>query len=148
MSWIQKGAIAMTRADLEEYQDVIHALKLQKSTVVTDSVVGSSIDYPYTAHSITLHGVQCDDKTIAEVKRLEQKKARLDALIDGIVDERAKALIDMLYRKGMSWNEVEAKTNGSYNADVKYLQRFFNMSTIVHKRPDKIESGKVIITGV
>lgn len=117
----------MTRADLEKYQEIARALKSQKNTIVTDSVVGSSSDYPYVAHSITLHGVRCDEKSIAEVKRLERKKAVLDAYIDGIEDERAKMLIDMLYRKGMHWNELEAISGGSQIADEKYLKRFFQV---------------------
>lgn len=122
----------MTRKQLEDYHNIIVSLEVKKTTVVTDSVKGSSPEYPYTNHSITLHGVQKDDKTQREIKRLEQKKAVIDAYIDGITDERAKMLIDMLYRKNMKWNDIETITSGSYNADAKYLQRFFKLSTTVH----------------
>lgn len=118
----------MTREQLEDYHNIVVSIEVKKTTVVTDSVKGSSPEYPYTSHSVTIHGVARDDKTQREIKRLEQKKAALDAYIDGIEDERAKMLIDMLYRKNMKWNEVEAKTGGSYEADKKHLIRFFKLS--------------------
>lgn len=121
----------MTRDQLEKYHDIVVSIAVKKTTVVTDSVKGSSPDYPYTSHSVTIHGIQKDDKTRREIKRLEQKKAALDAYIDGIEDERAKMLIDMLYRKNMCWNDIEAKTGGSYDADKQYLIRFFKLSPIV-----------------
>ena len=138
----------MTRADIESYYDDKVRLKSIKTTIVTDSVVGSSVDYPYTSHSVTLHGVQQDAKTQVEEKQLEKKIAAVDAFVDSIADARVRNLIDLLYRKGMKWNEVEAKTGGSYNADVKCLQRFFKLSTNVHKCPDIIKNGKVITTEV
>ena len=116
----------MTRTDLEEYQKVVRAIKIQKNTVVTDSVVGSSVDYPYTAHSITLHGVPCDAKAIADIQRLEKKKACLDAFIDAITDERARTLLDMHYRKSHSWARVASETGYTIDSNKKYLQRFFN----------------------
>lgn len=122
----------MTRADLDRYHDIVTRLKILQTTVVTDSVVGSSPDYPYVAHSITLHGIRKDEAAVREVNELTQKKAAIDRFIDSIQDERVRTLLDLLYRKDMKWNDVEAKTGGSYNADIKYLQRFFKMSTNVH----------------
>ena len=133
----------MTREQLENYHDIIVRLKDLKTTIVTDSVKGSMDEYPYTSHSITLHGVRDDEKARKEVKLLEQKKNAIDGFIDGLTDIRVKTLLDMLYRKNMKWKEIEARTGGSYNADVKCLYRFFKLSTNVHKCPAKIESRKL-----
>ena len=122
----------MTREQLEDYHNIVVSIKVKKTTVVTDSVKGSLPDYPYTSHSVTIHGIARDDKTQREIKRLEQKKNEMDGFIDGIADIRAKTLVDLLYRKNLSWKEIEAQTGGSYNADIKYLQRFFKLSTHVH----------------
>lgn len=122
----------MTREQLEKYHDITVRLKMLTSTIVTDAVVGSSDEYPYTSHPVTLHGVRADAKTLAEVESLEQQKYAIDSYIDGLTDVRAKMLLDLLYRKNLSWKDLEAKTGGSYNADVKYLQRFFKLSTNVH----------------
>ena len=51
----------MTRVSLEKYHDIVVRLKELKTTIVTDSVKGSSDEYPYTSHSITLHGVRLQD---------------------------------------------------------------------------------------
>lgn len=115
----------MTRADLEKYHDVVVRLKILKTTVVTDSVVGSSPDYPYVAHSITLHGVRRDEAAVKEIDELTRKKAALDAYIDGIEDVRAKSLLDLHYRKGKRWVAVASDTGYSADANEKYLQRFF-----------------------
>lgn len=114
----------MTREQLEDYHNIVVSIEVKKTTVVTDSVKGSSPDYPYTSHSVTIHGVARDDKTQREIKRLEQKKAALDAYIDGIEDERAKMLLDLFYRKGLPWNDIAAKTGKSYSAEKEYLYKF------------------------
>lgn len=115
----------MTRTDLEEYHNISVRLKILKTTIVTDSVVGSSADYPYVAHSITLHGVHCDDETIKEISALEHKKAEMDAYIDCVMDTRAHLLLDMHYRKNRSWARISAETGYSVDSNKKYLQRFF-----------------------
>jgi hypothetical protein len=64
----------MTRVSLEKYHDIVVRLKELKTTIVTDSVKGSSDEYPYTSHSITLHGVRNDEKTREEVKTYLNKE--------------------------------------------------------------------------
>ncbi len=115
----------MTRADLENYHNIVVRLNILQTTVVTDSVVGSSPDYPYVAHSITLHGVRKDDAAVSEVSELTRKKAALDAYIDGIEDVRAKTLLDMHYRKNRSWARIASDTGKSIDCNEKFLQRFF-----------------------
>lgn len=115
----------MNRSELEEYHDIAVRIHVLKTTVVTDSVKASSPEYPYTAHSVTLHGVCCDRKALSEIQQLESKKARLDELIDSISDERTKTLLDMHYRKNHSWARVAVETGRSVDCNEKYLQRYF-----------------------
>lgn len=115
----------MTRKQLEKYHDIVVRLHELKTVSVTDTVVGSSVDYPYTSHPVTLHGVRGGDKTAAEVKQLEQKKTDIDNYIDGITDVRAKTLLDMHYRKHKRWAAIASDTGYSLEANKKYLQRFF-----------------------
>jgi hypothetical protein len=115
----------MTRVSLEKYHDIVVRLKELKTTIVTDSVKGSSDEYPYTSHSITLHGVRNDEKTREEVKLLEQRKSAIDGFIDEITDIRAKTLLDMHYRKGWGWCKVAHKTGKSMDANKQYLKRFW-----------------------
>lgn len=113
------------REQLENYHDIVVRLKELKTTIVTDSVKGSSSEYPYTSHSITLHGIQRDSKTLNEIKVLEQKKNAIDGFIDSLTDIRAKTLLDMKYRKGWNWAKISAVTGKSDISERKYLSRFF-----------------------
>ena len=115
----------MTCDELSNYQDLAARLKFLTHTEVTDTVNGSSEDYPYTQHPVTLHGVAHDDKTLSEVKLLHEKLNALDAYIDGITDVRAHDLMDRHYRKGKSWARVASDTGKSMDANRVYLQRFF-----------------------
>lgn len=122
----------MTREELEKYHDIAVRLKLLTSTIVTDTVAGSSDEYPFTCHPISIHGLRRDDKTRREIQLLTQRKSEIDNFIDGLEDVRVRMLLDMKYRKNLSWKEIEAATGGSHNADLKYLQRFFKLSNHVH----------------
>ncbi|TQI68992.1 hypothetical protein [Clostridium sp. KNHs216] len=122
----------MTREQLERYHDITVRLKMLTSTIVTDTVNGSSDEYPYTSHPISIHGVRRDAKACKEAEILTQKKNAIDEYIDGLDDVRARMLLDMKYRRNLTWKEIEAETGGSHNADLKYLQRFFKMSNHVH----------------
>lgn len=114
----------MTREQLEKYHDITVRLKMLTSTVVTDSVNGSSDEYPFTKHPIMLHGVRCDDITMSEVNLLKQQKRAMDSYIDGVTDVRAKTLLDLHYRKGKRWVTVAHETGYSMEANEKYLKRF------------------------
>lgn len=115
----------MTREQLEKYHDITVRLKALKTEIVTDSVKGSSPEYPFTSHSITLHGVRRDDKSQREEKLLTERKNAIDGFIDGITDVRAKTLLDMHYRKGWSWTRISASTGKSDLSERQYLSRFF-----------------------
>ena len=115
----------MNRKQLEDYHNIVVRLHELKTGNVTDTVIGSSEDYPYTSHPVTLHGVRGDDKTVEEINLLEQKKSTIDAYIDGIEDVRAKTLLDLHNRKGWSWCKVAHTTGKRMEANKKYLKRFW-----------------------
>lgn len=115
----------MTREQLEQYHDITVRLKMLNSTVVTDTVNGSSDEYPYTTHPISIHGVRKDTKSLKEVELLTQQKNAIDEYIDGLDDVRAKTLLDMHYRKGRSWCKVAHETGKSMEANKKFLRRFW-----------------------
>jgi hypothetical protein len=120
----------MTCDELSNYQDLAARLKFLTHTEVTDTVNGSSEDYPYTQHPVTLHGVAHDDKTLSEVKLLHEKLNALDAYIDSITDVRAHDLMDRHYRHGETWKFIAECVGHSEQANKKYLQRYFkNVST-------------------
>lgn len=115
----------MTREQLEQYHNITVRLKMLTSTVVTDTVSGSSDEYPYTNHPISIHGVRRDTKSLNEIELLTKQKNAIDEYIDGLEDIRAKTLLDMHYRQGKRWTTVASETGRSPDANEKYLQRFF-----------------------
>jgi hypothetical protein len=115
----------MTRTDLEKYHDIVVRLNILQTTVVTDSVVGSSPDYPYVAHSVTIHGIRKDDAAVKEVNQLTQKKAALDAYIDGIEDERVKTIVELRIRKSLSWVQIGQRMSESPDAVRMQYTRMF-----------------------
>lgn len=115
----------MTVKELEKYHSIVVRLKAIRTTIISDLVVGSSSEYPYTAHSILLQGVQSDDKAHKEIKQLESEKKAIDDFIDEVEDMRAKTLLDLHYRRGKQWASAASITGYSKEANEKYLQRFF-----------------------
>lgn len=101
----------MTREQLEKYHDITVRLKMLTSTIVTDAVVGSSSDYPYTSHPVTLHGVRGDVKTLAEVESLTRQKEAIDGYIDGLEDVRMKTITEMRIKKNFSWVQIGRRMN-------------------------------------
>ena len=125
----------MTRKQLKKYRDIEIRLKLLRTTIISDSVVGSSSEYPYTAHSISLHGVQSDKKARYEIKELDAEKKAIDDFIDEISDPRAKNLIDLHYRKGWSWCKVSHETGKTMDANKDYLKKFFKTPLLTPCNP-------------
>lgn len=125
----------MTREELEKYHDIAVRLKLLISTIVTDTVAGSSDEYPFTCHPISIHGLRRDDKTLREIKLLTQQKSEIDNFIDGLEDVRVRTLLDMHYRKGWSWCKVAHETGKSMEANKQFLRRFWKCSHLSPNNP-------------
>ena len=110
---------------LRKYCDIKARLHTLTHLEVTDTVSGSSDCYPYTQHPVKLCGVACDDKTLQEVNLLRQELNALDGLVDNVSDIRAKNLLDMHYRKGLTWGQISRNTGRDSEAERQYLCRFF-----------------------
>jgi hypothetical protein len=106
---------------LRKYCDIKARLHTLQTEIVGDTAKDYSSGYP---HSIMLRGLACDDKTQKEVKLLCQELNVLDSLVDGISDVRAKNLVDLHYRKGMTWRQISRSTGRDSEAERQYLCRF------------------------
>ena len=115
----------MTREQLEKYHDISVRLKMLTTEIVTDSVKGSSDEYPFTSHPISIHGVCRDTKALQEIELLARQKGEIDSYIEELTDIRTKTLLDLHYRQGKQWTTVASETGYSPDANEKYLQRFF-----------------------
>ncbi len=106
---------------LRQYCDVKARLHTLQTEIVGDTAKDYSSGYP---HSIRLNGIAQDDKTLSEIKLLHEKLNALDSLVDGIADVRAKNLVDLHYRKGMTWRQISCSTGRDSEAERQYLCRF------------------------
>lgn len=111
----------MIREDLSHYYDLSVRLHTLQTEIVGDTAKDYSSGFP---HSIMLRGVACDDKTQQEVKLLHEKLNALDSIIDSVKDVRAKNLLDMHYRRNMTWWQIAKRTGRSFTAEKQYLYNF------------------------
>lgn len=111
----------MTREQLSSYHDISVRLHTLQTEIVGDTAKDYSSGFP---HSIMLCGLACDDKTQQEVKLLSEKLSVLDAYIDSVTDVRAKNLLDMHYRRNMTWWQIAKRTGRSFTAEKQYLYNF------------------------
>lgn len=106
---------------LRKYRDIKTRLHTLQTEIVGDTAKDYSSGFP---HSIMLRGVACDDKTQQEVKLLHERLDALDSLVDNVKDVRAKNLLDLHYRKGLTWGQVACSTGRDSEAERQYLCRF------------------------
>lgn len=106
----------MTREELEKYHDIAVRLKLLTSTIVTDTVAGSSDEYPFTCHPISIHGIRKDDKARREIEILTQQKNKIDSFIDGLEDVRLKTIVELYIKQDLTWVQVGRRMGESPDA--------------------------------
>lgn len=131
----------MTLEQLEQYRDMRQEAKLWEKEladlrrkyggVVKDTVSGSSAEYPYTTHPITIAGVQTkpNQRIARREKRLQDRKEKLetmldeiDAAIDELPDSQLRQIIQYHYIDGFSWVKT-ARMIGGKNTDDSVRKR-------------------------
>ena len=92
-----------------------------------DKVKGSTPEFPYTATSFQISGVDIEDynRRVRRLKsKLVKKKDELLKLqeetqkfIDKIEDSFVRQIITLRYSEGLSWNDIAAKMGNNYSKD-------------------------------
>lgn len=92
-----------------------------------DKVKGSTPEFPYTAASFQISGVDIEDynRRVRRLKsKLVKKKDELLKLqeetqkfIDKIEDSFVRQIITLRYSEGLSWNDIAAKMGNNYSKD-------------------------------
>lgn len=126
--------------ELEDLQKRLQKINKEPIGVVSDSVQGSSKEYPYTKHSCKIEGYdyvkQLKHKNSKRKykKQIESKKYKLEKLINFleyelnyIEDSEIRQIIRYRYEDNMSWVQIMFKMNYN-NEDTarKKLERFLN----------------------
>lgn len=118
----------MTRQDLENYiylQGEIEDLRLEvanlkskSAQIVSDTVQGSSNEYPFTQHPISIRGCDASAREKYEQKKtllynriteLEQKKAEISQWIDSVPQVRMRRLLRYRYIDRLKWSGIAAR---------------------------------------
>lgn len=135
----------MTLEMLEQYADICSEIKTWETELnalyrkyggkVTDTVRGSSDEYPYTEHPITISGVQTQpNKRIRlreeRLKRrrteAEEKREQIEDFIDMLHDSQLKQIIHYHYIKGYSWVKTAGMVNNKESAVKMRVKRYFD----------------------
>ena len=116
----------------KECEDLEARIKIEENTVLTDSVKGSSTEYPYIQHNCVIEGIQ-DSRKYKKYKRmlknkkrdLEKKLTNLEYQLNYIDDSEIRQIIRYKYEDDMNWIQIMHKMNFN-NTDTarKKLERF------------------------
>ena len=104
----------MTKRRLEQYSSIkaeITELKAKikerEKSQLTDTVTGSSPEYPFTKHTVTIKGVDYGDDFLTQ--RLEEKMFLLDEEC-AYIEKWLDTVEDSLIRRIVRWKYIEGKT--------------------------------------
>lgn len=129
----------MTIHELHQYRYLKRELqdlesRIARGQTVSDIVIGSSAEYPYTQHPITVCGVATDQRLTRQYSkqkdRLVSKCLDIEQWMDSVDDSLVRQIIRYKFLEGLSWHEVECRIGGGNKADSlkKKLYRYIDKS--------------------
>lgn len=95
-----KAEIKSIHKELQELPDYVGG---------TDTVKGSSPEYPYTEHPVTIRGLIPNprkEKLQKRLERLERLVSEVDAFLDAIEDVCVLRAIRVHFFEGLTWTET------------------------------------------
>ena len=122
----------MTKQELEQYRSIVVEIdevrERLKDNVVSDTVVGSDIHFPYTSHVMRVEGIA--DKAAAErdkklLRRLEEQKQSIEEFVSDIPDSLTRRIFRLRHITGKrrpTWVKI-AMTIGGDNTEDSVFQR-------------------------
>lgn len=127
----------MVREEFEQYRAMggrILRLKrqLKEMECITDTVQGSSAEYPYTMHAITVSGRNAAEEMAigAEIAQLAKRRERVERLLKAETDEELKWMLELKYLDEVKrgWEEVAAVMGETVSGEAlrKRADKFFD----------------------
>lgn len=129
----------MTVKELKQYRSICREIAEKETEIkahtVCGTVVGSSPNFPFVKHTITVGGVEHSEKnaeTMAQIRRLNRQKRRIERFISSIADSQTRRIFEHKYIKGdycPSWDAVAFAVGGGNTADgvrkiaMRYLKK-------------------------
>lgn len=114
----QLGQYKCLCLEIKELENRLNNLKSQE---VTDKVLASASDFPYTQYELKIKGYE-DDKYIEKIRarlirrirRCKKLRLEIEDFIEGIEDSRIRLVFQLRYIEGKSWVYI-SKQLGSSN---------------------------------
>lgn len=119
----------------EEYRSNVKLLKrqleqLDSMQMLTDTVRGSSAEWPYTQHSMTVCGRNAVQETALrkDIDMLRHKVQRVDDVLRKTPNGKIRLILVLRYVDGLKWDEVasEIEENVSGDAIRKRAEAWFD----------------------
>lgn len=105
----------MMREMFDQYRAAVKELEVLRHRLagmrrLTDTVRGSSAEYPYTEHTITVEGRNAAEETALreEIRELEDKLRRVDEAIRRAPNSTIRMALRLRYQEGYRWRDVAA----------------------------------------
>ena len=105
----------MTKDLLEQYPDIcaeIEELERENKTVISDIVRGSSDEFPFTEHPITVRGLGTQ-RYAEHIAKLKAQKQEIEQFVFGIKSAWMRRIVMLRAFHGYSWNRVAAQMSKS-----------------------------------
>jgi hypothetical protein len=112
------------RQDFKEYlsnRREIEELKRQLNGMehLTDTVRGSSSEWPYIQGPITVQGRNASEelRTIEQIQRLVQRCRRVEEAIQTAPNSMTRRMLRLRYKQGLKWADVAAQLGDDVSVD-------------------------------
>ena len=119
----------MTKELLEQYPNIcaeLADLERAASTPVSDVVSGSSDEYPFTKHSVTIRGLPPEQGWVS-IRDLKDQKEEIERFVSKLPNSKLRRIVKLRAFEGNSWKDVAAKMGHKYSEDTvrkKYSEIF------------------------
>lgn len=110
----------MTKELLEQYPDIckeIEELERAAGTPVSDVVSGSSDEYPFTKHPVTIRGMPPEQHR-ARIEELKRQKTEIEQFVFTLPNSKLRRIATLRAIQGLSWRSVAAQMGHRYTENI------------------------------
>ena len=126
----------MTKKRLEQYSSIKAEIKKLEEEIkerenrrLTDTVTGSSPEYPFTKHTVTIKGVDYgSDLLTRRLKEkaflLDEERTYIEKWLDTVEDSQMRTIIRMKFVKGLTWQQIATELDAPHKME-KFKKDFY-----------------------
>ncbi len=134
MTLKQLEQYAILKREEKLWKKELEDLRARNQITVADTVRGSSSEFPYTEHPITITGTQQPPNSLIlrREQRLRQRQQRtcqeregIEKFIDSLEDSQLRQIVHYRFIKGYSWPKIAILMNNNESTLKMRLNRYF-----------------------